>query len=142
MSDDVTEKKKRVHLTITAMHDAINDLTFAVHIPKDEALQYKRCSFIYRTEPTSLGKLNYICELRKVSADHEPDPAGGVGEWVMEAMSPNSSEEATALLLEEMKAAFEHHRAEVFKSMDAVLERHHGALRGARSKIREKKPKA
>lgn len=119
MSD---EKKTRQRLTITAMYEAIMDIDVVLTGQQN----------IHRS--IELEKSDDSRDLYVASLQRGPD-----GEVVEMAEHKESFEDAVAFLLTGMKEKFERYREDKMRDLDGVLDRHHGALRGARSKIRERK---
>jgi hypothetical protein len=121
-----TEKKTRQRLTMTAMYEAIVDIDAALQTPTPP-IHHERSIMLVKRGKAFLAQL--------VDTDPDSDEVTVLDSSV----SDNDFEESVAQLLEEMKTKFEEKKKSVLLGLDAVLERHHGALRGARSKIREKK---
>lgn len=119
MSD---EKKTRQRLTITAMYDAIMDIDVTlVGVPAEHR------SIELERDDEDGNK--YVATLQR----------GPDGTVIETAKSEEDFEDAVARLLTRQREKFEEHRKKLLGGLDSVLERHHGALRGARSKIRDKK---
>lgn len=130
------EKKTRQRLTVTAMQEAISDLVFTVRLKPDGQRGFGPCGFSYWKKP---AVNQTVCQVHLMSDEALQDDQGATGDLVMWATADGGVEEVTAVLLDRMKTEFEEYRAQMLKSLDSVVEKHHGALRGARSKIREKK---
>lgn len=122
------EKKSRQRLTMTAMFHAISDIAKTIWPDAGQL------SFRQEYLPAEDGVWMYHCQIWKWL-----DRADKKDAFVTGAASSEGIEEATAALLAQMKEKFEEKKKELLRDFDSVLDRHHGALRGARSKIREKK---
>lgn len=125
--------KTRQRLTMTAMYDAINDLFFAT-LPAEQRAKYALCTITTGAKPVqSEGDIVYVAGL--FSRGHDQAEST----FVVDAEHPDGVEEATAALLGKVRERFEARRKELLSDLDSVTARHDGALRGARSKIRERK---
>lgn len=124
------EKKTRQRLTMTAMYEAICDLHNAM-LPPEKRQAQDPPAVTFTRKPGG----PFIVGLFARTAE-EPFSATDL---IAEAEHPDGVEEAAAALLEKMRDRFEEHRKKLLGGLDSVLARHHGALRGARSKIREKR---
>lgn len=124
--------KTRQRLTVTAMYEAICDLHFA--IAGEEARQTQEppmLSVTSQSPPNNTYAAALFERRREV-------PFQGTG-FIEEGVHPDGIEEAVATLLANMQERFEAKRKAVLADLDSVMGRHHGALRGARSKIKGKK---
>lgn len=125
--------KTRQRLTVTAMYDAICDLHFAV-LGEDARTRQDPPMLMHTTRKTETGKVYIVGLFTRVS--DEPFDAKDL---VAHAKHPDGVEESVSALLVKMQERFEAKRKEVLAGLDSVLTHHHGALKGARSKIREKR---
>lgn len=131
--DDPKETKTRQRLTVTAMFDAICDLHFAV--VGEEARLNQEAPMLSTTLRADAAGRFYVAGILE-RKQQEPFISGSV---IAEGVHPDGIEEAVASLLAKMQERFEAKRKALLADLDSVVGRHHGALRGARSKIREKK---
>lgn len=118
---------------MTAMYHAINDLFFA-SLEENERENYRDCRLLSWQKDNNGGDSIYVVSLFKQHEVVDAEP-----EHEEDGESTEGIEEATAVLLSKMKERFDSRRKAMLAEMDSVLSRHDGALRGARSKIREKK---
>lgn len=123
------EKKTRQRLTVTAMYQAIYDIEQAL----GPSGNYSMRTISLTTTKKAAG-LMYVATLYRGMEGSDEKPV-----CVAAAESLVDFEEAVAQLLTQVRDRFEEHRKKLLAGIDAVLDKHHGALRGARSKIREKK---
>ena len=131
---DEPKTKTRQRLTMTAMYDAINDLFFAT-LPQEQRVKYALCTISVGAKPVQAdGEITYVAGLFCRGHD-SPEST-----LVIDAEHPSGVEEATAALLGKVRERFEVRKKELLSDLDAVTQLHGGALRGARSKIRERKP--
>lgn len=128
------EKTKTRHrLTVTAMYEAVQGLYFAV---VGEAARSKQDPPMISITAKSTDKtIVYVVGLF-ARVTEEPFVAGTL---IAEGEHPDGIEEAVAVLLSKMQELFDAKKKELLAEFDAVKNLHHGALKGARSKIREKK---
>lgn len=126
------DKKKRNALSITTMLGVIQDLY--VSTLTDESLDtFYACS-------TTLGWTKTKGDLKCSANLFRRDGVNGEeAEFVDETDGHATHEEAVAALLEKMRVRVEEHVAALNASYDAILTKHRGVLKGARSKIRGKK---
>ena len=134
MVEEKKEQKTRQRLTLTAMYEAITDLYYAVAGETARAEQDPP-ALVAMSKWGTCGKLTYAAGLFQRKVD-EPFTADTL---IEEGVHPDGIEEAVAALLAKMQEKFEAKRRAVLADLDSVRDRHHGALRGARSKIKEKK---
>lgn len=125
--------KTRKRLTVTAMYEAICDLHFAV-LGADARTKQDPPMLMQTEKKTGTGKAYVVGLFTRIS--EEPFDAKDL---VAHAEHADGIEEAVSALLVKMQERFEAKRREVLAGLDSVLTVHHGALKGARSKIREKK---
>ena len=122
------KKKTRQRLTVTSMYEAIYDIETMLHPEGNFSMR----TVALTTNKTTEGTI-YVASLFRGMAGSDEEPV-----YVTHAESPVDFEDAVARLLTQVKEQFEEHRKKLLGGLDSVLERHHGALRGARSKLREK----
>lgn len=126
--------KTRQRLTMTAMYDAINDLFFAT-LPAEQREKFARCEITVGAKPVQeTGDIVYVAGLFCRGREQAEST------FVTDAEHQDGVEEATAALLGKVRERFDARRKELLSGLDAVTMRHDGALRGARSKIRKRKP--
>lgn len=128
MASDKSEKKTRQRLTITAMYSAILDIEAAVRTSTTRVNDRS----ILLSELND-GRPAYVATLCAT------DPDSTKIEHIAYGESREDFDGAVAALLEDMKKKLEAKKKELLSGLDDVLAKHHGALRGARSKIRENK---
>ena len=118
-------KKTRQRLTTTMMICAINDMFLASYTERQRE-ELVNCSVVMQQKAE-----NYRVLLFKNYGDAISEP-----ECVYDVSSLTDFEEALGILLNEVEQALDRHKKHLLSDVNTVMDRHRGALKGARSKLK------